>query len=126
MPKVFTKWNYNIDLVNTQANLSEIVLFKQQKITCFDKQYVQIKSCSDVKIVFIGLSVLLWFTDSDYPFGTFNLFFHVPTIYTLCIYVECRYILMTLIFWFYIRSSHHYMILFFYSLFLWNIAICVK
>jgi hypothetical protein len=41
-----------MDLVNKQINISEIVLFKQQKITCFDMQYVQIKSCSDVKIVY--------------------------------------------------------------------------
>ena len=59
----------------------------------------------------IGLSALL-FTYSDYPFGTFNLFFHFLTIYTLIIYVECRYILMTLVFWFDIRSSYHYTIYF--------------
>ena len=34
-----------MDLVNKQINISEIVLFKQNKITCFDMQYVQIKSC---------------------------------------------------------------------------------
>jgi hypothetical protein len=52
--------------------------------------------CTFVFLV-IGLSTLL-FTNSDYPFGTFNLFFPFPTFYTLIIYVECRYILMTLVF----------------------------
>jgi hypothetical protein len=62
--------------------------------------YVFVDRClSRYTFVFlvIGLSVLR-FTVSDYPFGTFNLFFHFPTIYTLIIYVECRYILMTLVF----------------------------
>jgi hypothetical protein len=59
----------------------------------------------------IGLSALQ-FTDSDYHFSTFNFSFYFPTIYTLSIYVEGRYILMTLVFWFYIQSSYHYTIYF--------------